>query len=327
MANKALFWYNYKRFVDEGTIKPLSPKTFALSGLITVCGLVLSLTIYCLVFPDSFVGENTPIKLFFCTLFYMLGTLAMIGGVYFGISLAVTRFIPDKLCNISGQCKSAVMAYGTSSIAYSVNKEFEEEINQSENPLKLAIQLAIVGNYIDCIAMPTIDDKVLNRLLMQYREIKLDDKIYKLFTNDLANSRKVIYCTDNCGEIVLDKLLIKYLTLYYPQLEIQVIVRGEEIGNDASIEDAENISMQEVAAFEGNGTTIAGTSLHLLSDELKKKFYKADMIISKGQGNYETLSGSGLNIYYLFLCKCNHLQKIFLAKFLDPIFSMECERR
>ena len=206
-------------------------------------------------------------------------------------------------------------------------KEFEEEINQSENPLKLAIQLAIVGNYIDCIAMPTIDDKVLNRLLMQYREIKLDDKIYKLFTNDLANSRKVIYCTDNCGEIVLDKLLIKYLTLYYPQLEIQVIVRGEEIGNDASIEDAENISMQEVAAFEGNGTTIAGTSLHLLSDELKKKFYKADMIISKGQGNYETLSGSGLNIYYLFLCKCNHLQKIFLAKFLDPIISMECERR
>ena len=207
------------------------------------------------------------------------------------------------------------------------DKEFEEEINQSENPLKLAIQLAIVGNYIDCIAMPTIDDKVLNRLLMQYREIKLDDKIYKLFTNDLANSRKVIYCTDNCGEIVLDKLLIKYLTLYYPQLEIQVIVRGEEIGNDASIEDAENISMQEVAAFEGNGTTIAGTSLHLLSDKLKKKFYKADMIISKGQGNYETLSGSGLNIYYLFLCKCNHLQKIFLAKFLDPIFSMECERR
>ena len=56
-------------------------------------------------------------------------------------------------------------------------KEFEEEINQSENPLKLAIQLAIVGHYIDCLAMPTIDDKVLNRLLMQYREIKLDDKI------------------------------------------------------------------------------------------------------------------------------------------------------
>ena len=130
MANKALFWYNYKRFVDEGTIKPLSPKTFALSGLITVCGLVLSLTIYCLVFPNSFVGENTPIKLFFCTLFYMLGTLAMIGGVYFGIALVVRRFIPDKLCNISGQCKSAVMAYGASSIAYSVNKEFEEEINK-----------------------------------------------------------------------------------------------------------------------------------------------------------------------------------------------------
>ena len=117
MANKALFWYNYKRFVDEGTIKPLSPKTFALSGLITVCGLVLSLTIYCLVFPNSFVGENTPIKLFFCTLFYMLGTLAMIGGVYFGISLVVTRFIPDKLCNIFEYTKSTLC-------------RLEEEINK-----------------------------------------------------------------------------------------------------------------------------------------------------------------------------------------------------
>lgn len=104
MANKALFWYNYKKFVDEGTIKPLSPKTFALSGLITVCGLVLSLTIYCLVFPNSFVGENTPIKLFFCTLFYMLGTLAMIGGVYFGISLVVTRFIPTKSNRLVLRC-------------------------------------------------------------------------------------------------------------------------------------------------------------------------------------------------------------------------------
>ena len=128
MANKALFWYNYKRFVDEGTIKPLSPKTFALSGLITVCGLVLSLTIYCLVFPNSFVGENTPIKLFFCTLFYMLGTLAMIGGVYFGISLVVTRFIPDKLCNISGQCKSAVMCLyalqARANLEYQITRKF-----------------------------------------------------------------------------------------------------------------------------------------------------------------------------------------------------------
>ena len=70
MANKALFWYNYKSFVDEGTIKPLSPKTFALSGLITVCGLVLSLTIYCLVFPNSFVGENTYKTVFLYIVLY-----------------------------------------------------------------------------------------------------------------------------------------------------------------------------------------------------------------------------------------------------------------
>lgn len=59
MANKALFWYNYKRFVDEGTIKPLSPKTFVVSGAVTFGGLVLNLIIYFLAFPDSFVGEHT----------------------------------------------------------------------------------------------------------------------------------------------------------------------------------------------------------------------------------------------------------------------------
>lgn len=104
MANKALFWYNYKRFVDEGTIKPLSPKTFVVSGLITICGLVLSIIIYCLAFPDNFIGEHTPVKLFFCTLLYMLGTLAMIGGVYFGISLVVTRFIPTQINMLVLRC-------------------------------------------------------------------------------------------------------------------------------------------------------------------------------------------------------------------------------
>lgn len=96
MANKLVFWHNYERFVDEGTINPISPKTFILSGLIFVCGLVLSLIIYCLAFPDSFVGEHTPVKLFFCTLLYMLGALAMLGGVYFVMALVVTRFIPTQ---------------------------------------------------------------------------------------------------------------------------------------------------------------------------------------------------------------------------------------
>ncbi|MGN0632236.1 MAG: hypothetical protein ACI4JW_00045 [Oscillospiraceae bacterium] len=104
MSNKMVFWKNYERFVDEGTINPISPKTFILSGLITVCGLGLNLIIYFLAFPDSFVGEHTPIKLFFCTLLYMLGTLSMLGGAYFGMSLIVTRFIPTNINNLVLRC-------------------------------------------------------------------------------------------------------------------------------------------------------------------------------------------------------------------------------
>lgn len=89
--------------VEADTKKAEDSEFYTLFPLL-ISVFVLSLTIYCLVFPDSFVGENTPIKLFFCTLFYMLGTLAMIGGVYFGISLVVTRFIPTKSNRLVLRC-------------------------------------------------------------------------------------------------------------------------------------------------------------------------------------------------------------------------------
>ena len=114
----------------------------------------------------------------------------------------------------------------------------------------------------------------------------------------------MVYLTDNCGEVVLDKMLVKLLKEMYPNLDITVIVRGEQILNDATMEDAVQIGMTDMVNVIGNGNNIAGTWLDAVSEQALKLIDQADVIIAKGQGNFETLYGCGKNIYYMFLCKC-----------------------
>lgn len=120
-----------------------------------------------------------------------------------------------------------------------------------------------------------------------------------------------MYLTDNCGEIVMDKILIQQIQKKYPDLEIAILVRGAEVINDATMEDAAQVGLTEIARVLPNGTDIAGTWLEELSQEAKAVLESADVIISKGQGNFETLRKCGLNIYYIFLCKCDLFANTF----------------
>ena len=95
------------------------------------------------------------------------------------------------------------------------------------------------------------------------------------------------------------------------------------MANDASIEDAEHVGMSDVADVIGNGTRIAGTSLNKISREAREILEKADVIIAKGQGNYETMSGCGLNVYYMFLCKCDYFVERFQGEYLEHMFIKE----
>lgn len=198
-----------------------------------------------------------------------------------------------------------------------------ERIQNSEDPLKTAIQAAQMGNYIDCIAMKEIKEDVLEKLLSDFEHSRFDLKIYRDFQRDIKKASRLLYFTDNCGEIVLDKLLIRILKKYNAKMEITVIVRGKEVGNDAVLEDAMQVGLDQEAEILGNGTSIAGSCIHLMPENIQKRIENADMIISKGQGNYETLSGCGKNIYYLFLCKCKLLMKEFCSGYLEPIFCRE----
>lgn len=186
-----------------------------------------------------------------------------------------------------------------------LEKEIFETIKQSEDILKIAIQYAMTGNYIDFGSMHTVDEEYLQRALQESMERKVDDDVLEALRKELAGVKRIVLLTDNCGEIVLDKLLLQVIHKLYPQVEITVMVRGGEVLNDATMKDALEVGLDKVGTVVDNGTEIAGTFLEALSAEALQILEEADVILSKGQANFETLRGCGKNIYYIFLCKCD----------------------
>ena len=188
-----------------------------------------------------------------------------------------------------------------------------ERIARSEDPVEAAICISRAANYIDFTMGAALSESLMNQLLEQAQEHPLDPVEYANLKRDLEGANRLVYLTDNCGEVVLDKLAVEQLKARYPHLELTVLVRGREAMNDATMEDARECGLCGVAKCVGNGDNATGTSLPDISDEAKALLERADVLISKGQGNFETLHGSGLNIYYLFLCKCDRFTSLFHA--------------
>lgn len=190
------------------------------------------------------------------------------------------------------------------SLMLSREPSLEKEIASSNEPLKSALLYAMLGNYIDFGAMDSVDESKLQQFLSDVSEMPLNKKEYSLLLEDLEKAESLVYITDNCGEVVLDKLFIKQIKRQYPKLSVEVIVRGEPVLNDATIEDAYQVGLDKIVNVVGNGTNIAGTCLTKLPKSIKAKIDDADVIIAKGQANFETLRYSKKNIYYIFMCKC-----------------------
>ena len=192
--------------------------------------------------------------------------------------------------------------------------ELRSTIRYSEDPLKAALIYARTGNYIDFAALPEVSKETALSLIKSENKDDLDEQEYRQFCQDMKKAENVVYITDNCGEIVLDKIAIQILKKIFPNIRITALVRGLPAGNDATMEDAEFCGLTDVVPVLGNGNDVGGTWLHGISTHARELLYNADVIIAKGQGNYETLHGCGLNIYYLFLCKCDWFQQLFSCK-------------
>lgn len=187
----------------------------------------------------------------------------------------------------------------------------EKAIEASADRFKTALKTAMLGNYIDFGAMNSVSEEKLDELLQSVEDIELDEAEYQNLCQELKTAKSMVLCTDNCGEIVADKLLVKQIKKQFPNVGVTVIVRGSAVLNDATLEDAKQVGLCDVARVIGNGTGIAGTVIERLGDEARVVFDSADVIIAKGQGNFETLGHCSRNVYYLFLCKCHHFAEMF----------------
>ncbi len=191
-----------------------------------------------------------------------------------------------------------------SALMLSLEEKIHAAIEAADDPLYAAVQYAMIGNYIDSGAQEKIDEATLSALLADSDRFVPQQAAYEAFRADVLGAKKLVYLTDNCGEIVMDKLLIRQMKKLSPALEITVITRGAPVLNDATLTDALSCGLDEHAALMHNGSAIAGTCLGAIAQEALAEIDGADVIIAKGQANFETLRRCGKNVYYIFLCKC-----------------------
>ena len=199
----------------------------------------------------------------------------------------------------------------------------KKEIDDSDDPLAKSIVMARIGNYIDFGAMNHVDqDEFLD--LFHDTQMREDDKLtYRAFIDECKKAKKFLLVCDNCGEIVLDRLMIEQLKKRFPNLEIKALVRGQEVLNDATVEDALYCGLDKVADIVSNGEAIAGTIYDMMPTQAKQALDEADVILAKGQGNYESMSGQGRHVFYEFLCKCDLFTNRFNVPRLTGIFVEE----
>ena len=121
---------------------------------------------------------------------------------------------------------------------------------------------------------------------------------------DILKAESILYLGDNCGEICFDKLLIKRISELNPGCKLYFGVRGEAVVNDNTEEDAYSVGIDEYATIISNGDYALGTVLSRVSDEFREIYDKADVVIAKGQANYESLSEEQKSIYFMLMTKC-----------------------
>jgi hypothetical protein len=174
-------------------------------------------------------------------------------------------------------------------------------IIKSKDPLETAIRVAIAGNIIDLGVKSQLPQTELEETIEQCLSGEFSKVPLEAFRNAVNAAEAILYLADNAGEIVFDRLLIEQL----PIDKITVAIKGSPIINDATMEDAIYAGLPQIVEVIDNGSDAPGTILQSCSKSFRDYFDKADLVIAKGQGNYETLSDVDKNIFFILKAKCS----------------------
>ena len=190
------------------------------------------------------------------------------------------------------------------------------------DPVYAGLQLAILGNYLDFSALgDRVSFETLEDMIRDAMNMELDQENYRSFCRDLETGTKLLYLTDNAGEIGFDRIFTEQIAARYPHLQITCCVRGDIALNDATREDAAAVGMPFPVI--DNGNRVPGTQIDMLGKEAKQALEEADVILAKGMANCETMHGCGYNVYYAFLVKCQRFVSIFGKPMFTPMFVKE----
>lgn len=174
-----------------------------------------------------------------------------------------------------------------------------EAVAQSVDPFAAAVRLAIAGNIIDLGVKSGLTEAEAREVAAGALEQPVIGALAEL-REAAGRASRILYLCDNAGEIVFDCVLIEQL----PRGAVTVAVRGQAVFNDATREDAEAAGLTELAELIDNGSAMPGTVLTDCSPEFRRRFAEADLVIAKGQGNYESLHAERAPLFCLFRVKC-----------------------
>jgi uncharacterized protein with ATP-grasp and redox domains len=185
-------------------------------------------------------------------------------------------------------------------LALRLSAELEKKVRTSIDPLETAVRLAIAGNIIDLGVKTSIVESDIETIIRDCLTADFDSQQIEEFRSAVSRAERILYLADNAGEIIFDRLLIEQL----PTEKVTLVVKGEPVINDATMEDAEFAGLTEIVEVIDNGSDGPGTILESCSQEFRRRFDEADLILAKGQGNYETLSDVNKNVFFILKAKC-----------------------
>jgi uncharacterized protein with ATP-grasp and redox domains len=186
-------------------------------------------------------------------------------------------------------------------IALSLYGRMKQMVRESPSPLRAAARLAVIGNAIDCgVGIGTDIVPEIKKGLEQ--DLAVDD--FAAFAALLRHARTLLYVCDNAGEILFDRIFVEEMRAACPTLQVVAAVKPKAILNDAMAEDARAVGLDAVATIITTGSEYIGAPLDRISPEMRRLVEGADIIISKGQGNFETLDTNSPKTFFLLKAKC-----------------------
>lgn len=186
-------------------------------------------------------------------------------------------------------------------IAMEMLPGLRERVRQAADPFAMALRIAMAGNIIDVGIVPDLSERKLADTIEHALSAPLAIDDLAALREASAQAERILFLGDNAGEIVFDRLILEQL----PMEKVTFAVRGRPILNDATMEDAEATGLTRLVRVIDSGIDIPGTIPEMCSAAFRAAYAQADLIIAKGQGNYETLSDAPHpSLYFLLKVKC-----------------------